>query len=171
MTTDHKPIYGYYQYPHMDFLLRNNPKMDIAKTIGANLTALMGATKDLNTCKKVAEKSHVGFGTVQRAKNGEGNITVEKLAAVAAVFRKHPADLLIDGNTEYAVQNNRKATVLECNEPRKSAVLEFPTPLIRELLLIAENLNETGLNRLIERASQLAEDHPKQRSAKDASSQ
>ena len=54
--------------------------MDIAKTIGKNLTALMKPPAALDTCQKLAKGSGVSFGTIQRIKNGEVNITVEKLA-------------------------------------------------------------------------------------------
>lgn len=70
--------------------------MDISKIIGTNLTALMDGPQGLDTCKKVAAKSGVGFGTVQRAKNGDTNITVEKLAAIAKAFHIHPAELMIE---------------------------------------------------------------------------
>jgi len=68
--------------------------MDISDTISANLSAWMAAAPDLDTLKKVAAKSGVGFETVRRARNGDGNITVEKLAAIAAAFRQPPAALL-----------------------------------------------------------------------------
>lgn len=68
--------------------------MDISKTIAANLSAWMAATPELDTIQKVEAKSGVGFGTVRRARNGDGNITVEKLTAIAAAFRQPPAALL-----------------------------------------------------------------------------
>lgn len=69
--------------------------MDIAKVIADNLTDWMESTPTLDTFKKLSAKSGVGFGTVQRAKNGDGNITVEKLAAIAQAFGRAPADLLL----------------------------------------------------------------------------
>jgi len=68
--------------------------MDISKIIAANLTAWMQATPSLDTIQKVEAKSGAGFGTVRRARKGEGNITVEKLAMIAAAFGKTPADLV-----------------------------------------------------------------------------
>lgn len=68
--------------------------MDISKIIAANLTAWMEATPGLDTIQKVEAKSGAGFGTVRRARKGEGNITVEKLAMIAAAFGKTPAELV-----------------------------------------------------------------------------
>lgn len=68
--------------------------MDISKIIAANLTAWMAATPGLDTLQKLEAKSGAGFGTVRRARKGEGNITVEKLAMIAAAFGRDPADLL-----------------------------------------------------------------------------
>lgn len=55
----------------------------------------MQATPSLDTLKKVSAKSDVGFGTVQRAKNGDGNITVANLAAIAQAFGRKPEELLV----------------------------------------------------------------------------
>jgi transcriptional regulator with XRE-family HTH domain len=62
--------------------------MDIAKIIGKNLTALMEAPAPLDTCQKLAAKSGVSFGTIQRIKNGEVNITVEKLTKIAIALKQ-----------------------------------------------------------------------------------
>jgi transcriptional regulator with XRE-family HTH domain len=94
MGAEIKPIYGYLQYPHMGDCFVNNPHMDIAAIISANLRDWMAETPALDTFKKLSAKSGVGFGTVQRAKNGDGNITVEKLEAIAAVFGRTAAELV-----------------------------------------------------------------------------
>lgn len=70
--------------------------MTIAKIISRNLTAWMEATPGLDKLQKLEAKSGVGFGTIRRAKNGEGNITVEKLEAIAAAFGKPAAALLAE---------------------------------------------------------------------------
>lgn len=59
--------------------------MDIIARISRNLNDWMSQHPDLNTIKKVSVRSGVGFGTVQRAKNGDGNITVRNLEAIAVV--------------------------------------------------------------------------------------
>lgn len=68
--------------------------MDIAAVISANLRDWMAASPGLDTLQKVEAKSGVGFGTIRRAKNGDGNITVEKLDMIAAVFGRTAADLV-----------------------------------------------------------------------------
>lgn len=154
----------------MDLTIRNNPNMDIAKTIGTNLAALMASNEALDTCKKVAAKSKVGFGTVQRAKNGDANITVEKLTAIAEAFKRHPAELMIEPPSALsppAIANYSNviegcATRLEANEPPALAVVvDLPPPLLAELIGIAKAISDTGLHRLIGQAQQLAEQFPK----------
>lgn len=76
--------------------------MDIASIISKNLTAWMTATPSLDTFKKLSAKSGVGFGTVQRAKNGDGNITADKLTAIAAAFGRTPAELMTPSDEEGA---------------------------------------------------------------------
>ncbi len=68
--------------------------MDIAKIIAINLAQWMAPPSKLDTLKKVAARSGVGFGTVQRAKNGEGNITVQNLVAIAQAFNRPVEGLL-----------------------------------------------------------------------------
>lgn len=73
--------------------------MDISTVIAKNLSAWMAATPSLDTIKKVSDKSKVGFGTVQRAKNGDGNITVANLLSIARAFGRLPEELLADPAT------------------------------------------------------------------------
>lgn len=145
--------------------------MDIAKTISTNLTAWMDSSKDLDTIKKVEEKSGVGFGTVRRTKKGDANITVEKLTLIAWAFKRHPAELLIDKELSgvYALPNPPPAP--QANEPEAPNIVTFPDPLLVELQTIAAKISPAGLNRLIERAAQLAEDYPAESLGKVASSQ
>lgn len=127
----------------------------------------MEATPALDTLKKVAAKSGVGFGTVQRAKNGNGNVTVQNLSAIAAAFRRHPAELMIEPEKKempllYAgTVIEGTATRLAAQEPPAAEIRAFPAPLLRELQEVAERINDTGLQRLIERANSLAEQFPK----------
>lgn len=143
--------------------------MDIAKIIGTNITTLMANTPGLTTCKKVAAKSGVGFGTIQRAKNGEINITIEKLTKIAAIFKRHPAELMIDRQAkaeppalpDFAQCIPGEAQRVAEDRAGYAEVLAFPRPLLDELNTIAAKINDQGLNRLIERAHQLAEQFPK----------
>ena len=48
----------------------------------------------LNTLEKLSEASGVGFGTVRRIRNNEGNPTVKNIAAIAHAFRRKPTELL-----------------------------------------------------------------------------
>jgi transcriptional regulator with XRE-family HTH domain len=78
----------------MAFLLLNNPYMEIDQIIAENLRALMNGSENLNTLKKLSAKSKVGFGTVRRTRNGDGNITVQNLEKIAHAFEKTAIDLL-----------------------------------------------------------------------------
>lgn len=95
--------------------------MDISKIIAENLTAWMAGTPGLDTLQKLEAKSGAGFGTVRRARKGEGNITVEKLAMIAAAFGRTPADLLT---------------------PPSDVQADLPSPL-REYLLPSPNMQNT----------------------------
>lgn len=101
MDTKSKPIYGCLQYPHVDFETEHNPNMDVSQIIAYHLTALMASSPDRDTLAKVAKAAKVGFGTVQRAKNGDGNLTVQNLAQIAAAFHRKPGDLLVQPLDNY----------------------------------------------------------------------
>ncbi len=75
--------------------------MDIAAIISRNLTALMASYPDRETLEKVAHVAHVGFSTVRRAKNGDGNLTVQNLDLIARAFRRTAKDLLAEPIDEY----------------------------------------------------------------------
>lgn len=112
--------------------------MDISKIIAANLNAWMEATPGLDTLHKVEAKSGAGFGTVRRARKGEGNITVEKLAMIAAAFGRDPADLLqppekkdcgTDGSaSDYLLPSSNVQTALFAAESvaRRETAWPFP---------------------------------------------
>ena len=85
----------------MAFFKRDNPNMDIAQVIAYNLSALMDSYPDRDTLVKVSKAAHVGFGTVRRAKNGDGNITVHNLEMIASAFRKTARDLLVEPLDSY----------------------------------------------------------------------
>lgn len=101
MEAESKPIYGCTQYPHVDFEKRNNPKMDTAQIISHHLKALMEAYPERDTLAKVSKAAKVGFGTVQRARNGDGNLTVHNLALIAAAFHRKPQDFLVEPLDSY----------------------------------------------------------------------
>lgn len=68
--------------------------MDITRTISTNLANWMEIHPKLNTLEKLSEASGVGFGTVRRIRNNEGNPTVKNIAAIAHAFRRKPTELL-----------------------------------------------------------------------------
>lgn len=68
--------------------------MDIHETIAKNLSDWMKGPPEL-TIKQLAAKSGVGFGTVRRAKNADGNITIQNLEAIAGAFGRKATDLLV----------------------------------------------------------------------------
>lgn len=145
--------------------------MDIAKTISTNLTAWMDGSKDLDTIKKVEEKSGVGFGTVRRTKKGDANITVEKLTLIAGAFKRHPAELLINKELSGAYALPDPLPAPQANEPDAPNIVTFTNPKLVELQKIAAKLSPDRLDQLIGRAAQMAEDSPGEHSGKVASSQ
>lgn len=68
--------------------------MDICTIISTNLTVWMENHPSLNTLKKISAKSGVGFGTVQRVSNGNGNPTISNLEAIAGAFGKTAIELI-----------------------------------------------------------------------------
>lgn len=61
----------------------------------------MESYPERDTLVKVSKAAKVGFGTVRRAKNGDGNLTVHNLALIAAAFHRKPQDLLIEPTESY----------------------------------------------------------------------
>lgn len=155
------PIYGELQYQHTGFLFRDNPDMDITQTIAANLTALMDASPSLDTLKKLAAKSRVGSETIRRARNGDGNITVQNLEAIARAFGRHAADLIASPETPYARAHGPTViTAAESNVTRLTPV----DPLagyLGELTALATAMSDEGRWQLIGQAKLLAATHPK----------
>jgi len=101
----------------MAYYLVNNPNMDITEVIAHNLSAWMGSHPSLDTLQKLSNASHVGFGTVRRAKNGDGNITVQNLEAVARAFKRSAIDLLTDAGTDRSYGTQPPPITLVANEP------------------------------------------------------
>ena len=124
--------------------------MDITATIAENLNAWMQASPTLDTIKRVAARSGVGFGTVRRARNGDGNTTIQNLAAIARAFGRSTEDLIRP--THYSQADN--ITRLSVQEPRTP-------PLMAELMAIAETISDRGQAELIGRAHEIARLHPR----------
>ena len=126
--------------------------MEITAHIAANLDAWMAASPNLDTLKKVAARAGVGFGTVQRARNGDGNTTIKNLTAIARAFGRSIDDLLRAPDT---YPKNDTVTNLPAREPPS-----LP-PLLADLVSVAELLSERGQCELIGRAKEMAISHPR----------
>lgn len=113
----------------------DNPQMDIASVIAYNLSAWMDASANLGTIKALSKASGVGFGTVRRAKNGDGNITVQNLEAIARAFKRKAIDLLRAPGVEYST-----VTLLVAQEPLPDECellrgYHAASPEVREVML------------------------------------
>lgn len=106
--------------------IRDNPYMDISAAISRNLTDWMNASPALDTLKKVEAKSGLGFSTIRRAKNGDGNVTVETLEALAAAFGRSAMDLITP-----PVADSPKTRATTANENSAPYPVD-PTALVRE---------------------------------------
>jgi transcriptional regulator with XRE-family HTH domain len=144
----------------MAFYLPENPIMDISERISAILCQWMAARPDLNTIKKLSSRSGVGFGTVRRLKNGDGNVTIKNLELIAKAFAKRPDDLL----TLPAGQTPAPPTL-------ENKIIDLPTTLTETdplpyrlgmLIDAARNLRDEGQLILLGRAQELALLYPRE---------
>jgi len=126
--------------------------MSITSTVATNLSAWMSDHPTLKTVQQVADKSKVGFGTVRRARKGEGNLTIQNLEAIAGAFGRRPEELLV---SDYKKGN---VTELAAREPA----------IVEELLAVAKTMSERGQIELLGRAKELAIAHPSRAKAKRA---
>lgn len=131
MGMQSKSIYGYPQYPHMVFCWAHDPNMDIKRTIADNVAAWMAESPTLDTLKKLATRSGVSFGTIQRVRNAEVNLTVENLVAIASAFGRTAAELVTPpdaAGTAYVIpSSNRQASVVAA-ESTTQAYMRWPFP-------------------------------------------
>jgi transcriptional regulator with XRE-family HTH domain len=125
-----------------------------------------------DTPAKAAEKVGISRQGYNKWESGDTkNMTLNNLLIFCEKYNVEVEPLIRcvsnTGSVQY-VQDARPA--LNANEPAPVNVIGFPNPLIVELQAIATKISPAGLNRLIERASQLAEDYPAESLGKDASS-
>lgn len=106
--------------------------MDIAAIISANLTAWMATTPALDTLQKLETRSGIGFGTIRRAKNGDGNITAKSIAAIAEAFGRTPAELMTPSSASEASDSLSKAV-----EPAIDAVEHHARVLVEQSAEVA----------------------------------
>jgi transcriptional regulator with XRE-family HTH domain len=124
----------------MDFYERYNPQMDITQIISANLSAWMADNPSLDTIQKLSKASHVGFGTVRRTKNGDANITVQNLDAIAHAFKRTAIDLLAEPDNAHRVMQPPAMYVVPSIPDDERELLQGyrdASPDVREIMLEA----------------------------------
>lgn len=112
--------------------------MDIAQIVAHNLSTLMAATPHLDTLMKVSKAAGVGFGTVRREKNGDGNLTVQNLELLAHAFRRNARDLLVDSKTAYTATPPAIIRQVAEPQPDERDLLQGyrdASPEVREIML------------------------------------
>lgn len=112
--------------------------MDIASVIAYNLSAWMTASANLGTIKALSKASGVGFGTVRRARNGDGNITVQNLEAIARAFKRKAIDLLSAPDVTYSVAQPNNSPAVQEPPPDENELLRgyrVASPEAREIML------------------------------------
>lgn len=155
METEHKPTYGFMQYPQMGLFFCDYPNMDSKQIIALNLKAWIAANHGFDTIKDVAKKTGVGFGTIQRAINCEGNLTVKNLDAIAKAFRRTAADLI----TETAEDGQRLYPTV-CDNIVQYPVQPPVNESLRALIEQAEKLSDEGRWQLVGQAKLMADSYP-----------
>lgn len=118
--------------------------MDISQRIAQNLSAWMASTRGRETLMQVSKASGVGFGTVQRARNGEGNLTVQNLEMIAAAFRRPAVDLLAEPQESRVDQAATTASGLVVHE-RRAEYMTDDERLLIEAFRIADDVARRAL--------------------------
>ena len=118
--------------------------MDISQRIAHNLSAWMASTRGRETLMQVAKASGVGFGTVQRARNGEGNLTVQNLEMLAAAFRRQAVDLLADPEDDIGPSAAGSACGMGVHERRSEYMMDD-----ERMLLAAFRIADEGARRAL----------------------
>lgn len=72
-------------------------KQSIEQVLAANLNALMASDESLNTVEKLAGRSKVGTGTIDRLRRAEASARLYTLAAIADAFKVEPWQMLVPG--------------------------------------------------------------------------
>lgn len=140
MDRQSKPIYGFLQYPQTVSCVVHNPRMGIMQTVATNIAAWRAAYPELYGLKKIALRAGVGFGTVQRASRGDGNVTVNTLEAIAGAFHRRAIDLLTDPSTSYPAWSPPKILCVEQPPDDERQLLigyRAASPDVRELMIEA----------------------------------
>lgn len=112
--------------------------MDISHRIAHNLSAWMASTRGRETLMQVSKASGVGFGTVRRAKNADGNLTVQNVEMIAAAFRRQAVDLLAEPEDHSGATGAERELRLVANERRAEYMTDDERILI-EAFRIADD--------------------------------
>lgn len=99
--------------PQMGFYLVDNSAMnkqtDLKTIVAENLTRLMADHITLNTIEKVAIRSGVGRGTVDRVKKGEVSTSLDTIERLAQAFDIDPVDLVLIQTEDGAADQKKNA--------------------------------------------------------------
>lgn len=144
--------------------------MGTKKTVAQNLSRLMAKNPALSTLKKVDDRSGVGAETVRRTKTGDGNITLEKLEALARSFGVSVAYMVTDHDEALKSQNaelgenyavNQQLTGYDNKVAGSIKPKSKRDQLSERINQVLEHINEDGLLVAIGRIETLAEDYPR----------
>lgn len=109
----------------------------------------MSQSQTLDTVKKVSARSGVGFGTVRRAKNGDGNITVDNLSAIAKAFGVDISYMVSNGTA-----SDLSDSVIKI-KPKSARHRRIET--IHGLI---DEINETGLAVVLDKCRDVIKEYP-----------
>ena len=124
--------------------------MDIKSVVAQNISKLMAESRSLDTIKKVAARSGIGAETVRRARNGEGNITVDNLAAVAKAFGVDITYMVSVSPIEPS------ATVLPIKIEQKTARRRR----VDAIHALIEEISEIGLAVVLDKCREVSKEYP-----------
>lgn len=116
----------------------------------------MAARTELSTLKALRKASGVGFGTVQRAKNGSGNITIQNLDLIARAFRRGAIDLLIEPEALYQprAEEPKNDSLVTLADRRRNA----DHPAIAEITGLLTEMDDLGKGMALLSVRQIAEE-------------
>jgi len=129
-----------------------------------------------DTPAKAAEKIGISRQGYVKWENGDTkNMTLNNLLIFCEKYSVEVEPLIrcarADDGKAGALYLQSQTTQINLHESPPGNVIEFSGPRLNDLLTIARKISDTGLIRLIERATQLAEDYPVQSSGNAPSSQ
>lgn len=96
--------------------------MDMSQVIAQNLSKWMAEFPHRRTLEEVAQDAGVGFGTVRRAKTGDGNLTIANLEAIAKAFGRTARDLLVISDP------TPQGTAYDAAQPARVLLAREPDP-------------------------------------------